>query len=56
MSLTLSDLVATVDDYVITDADIDAMNKRLAASEAEFVQEMRDKTPSWDWYQQIVEI
>jgi hypothetical protein len=56
MAYTLDDLLADVDAYVVTDADIDAMNERIAIAEAQFAQEARDKTPSWEWYHQICNI
>ena len=53
MIYTLDDLLAVVDAYVITDADIKAMEERLAIAQAKFEKEARDKTPTWEWYHQI---
>jgi hypothetical protein len=53
MAYTLDDLLADVEAYEVTEADIVAMEERLAVAEAKFKQEARDKTPTWEWYQQI---
>ena len=54
--MTIDDLLAEVEAYVVTEADIAAMEERLAVAEAKFEQEARDKTPSWEWYHQICSI
>lgn len=51
--MTLDDLLDAVSNYEVTDEDIKAMEERLAAAEAQFVKEAKDKTPSWEWYHQI---
>jgi len=56
MIYTLDDLLAAVDAYVVTDADITAMEERLAIAQAKFEKEARDKTLSWEWYHQICNI
>lgn len=52
--MTLADLVEKASNIEITDEYIAAMEKRLQEAEAEYVKEMREKTPSWDWYHQII--
>jgi hypothetical protein len=55
--MTLSDLeklIEKVGNIEITEERIAAMEKRLQEAEAEYIKEMKEKTPSWDWYHQIV--
>jgi hypothetical protein len=56
MVYTLDDLIAAVGAYVVTDADIEAMEERLNAAAMQFEKEARDKTPTWEWYHQICDI
>lgn len=53
MAYTIDDLIAAVDAYVVTDADIKEMEERLNAANEQFEKEARDKTPTWEWYHQI---
>jgi predicted fused transcriptional regulator/phosphomethylpyrimidine kinase len=56
-TMTLSDLEELIEkagNIEITKEHIAAMEKRLQEAKAEYVKEMKEKTPSWDWYHQIV--
>ena len=52
--MTLADLVEKAGNIEITEERIAAMEKRLQETEAKYVKEMKEKTPSWDWYHQII--
>lgn len=50
----LDELLEKAGNIEITKERIAAMEKRLQEAEVEFVKEMQEKTPSWDWYHQII--
>lgn len=52
--MNLSDLIEKASNIEVTDEYIAAMEKRLQEAEVEYVKEVREKTPSWDWYRQII--